>query len=66
MPPEPPPELVVLLFGPQAVSMTSLLSNRLAHWADAFDAWLDHRERAHNRNIRIFAVKPPVQSPPSV
>ena len=46
--------------------MTSLLSNRLAHWADAFDAWLDHRERAHNRNIRIFAVKPPVQSPPSV
>lgn len=55
MPSNPPPELIVLLFGPQAVSMTSLVSDRLATWADAFDAWLDQRERAHNRNIRSIS-----------
>ena len=50
-----PPELIRLLFGHQANSMTSLVSDRLTRWAEAFDIWLDERERSSNRSIRSIS-----------
>ncbi|MCK4898094.1 MAG: hypothetical protein KAS38_04925, partial [Anaerolineales bacterium] len=50
-----PRELIRLIFGDQANSMASLVSERLSRWAEAFDTWLDEREHLKNRNMRRIA-----------
>ncbi len=50
-----PRELIRLIFGDQANSMASLVSERLTRWAEAFDTWLDEREHLKNRNMRRIA-----------
>jgi hypothetical protein len=54
---DPIPTLPRLIFGEAAPAALGLGSPRLAHWSQAFEAWLDERRCASGKTSRQTALR---------